>query len=133
MGSDGNKLPVGNALAIERMYLSVITKSGASVTAVTGLFFTGAYANLTVGELNIIIANSQVLKQVALLSQDPRFNKNSTFFDYNNFEFDTQLVLNPLLEFVFNVKVNAYTPIVDNYLRLTVEGVGAIIAPRTTM
>jgi len=51
---------------------------------------------------------------------------------YNNFEFDTQLVINPLLEFVFPVRVDTYSPIVDTFLRLTVEGTGAIIAPRNT-
>ncbi len=135
MGSDGNKLPVGNALAIERMYLSVISINPLTkdVTNIGSLFVGGGFENIAIGELNIIIANSQVLKQVRLISQDPQFNKNATYNDYNNFEFDTQLVINPLLEFVFAIRTNAYTPFADTYLSLSVEGVGAIISPRATM
>lgn len=132
MGSDGNKLPVGNALAIERMYLSVVTIIAGNIVQVEQLY-SGGFANFEVGELNILIANSQVLKQVAILSAHPDFNKNAGHNSYTNFEFDTQLVINPLLEFEFDVRVNTYTPVVNTFLRLTVEGVGAIIAPRTTM
>jgi len=132
MGSDGNKLPVGNALAIERMYLSVVTIVGGNVTVISPLF-NGAHPNFEVGELNILIANSQVLKQIAVLSQKPTFNKNAGHNEYNNFEFDTQLVLQPLLEFVFHMRVNTNVAIANTFLRLTVEGVGAIIAPRATM
>ena len=132
MGSDGNKLPVGNALAIERMYFSVVTIVAGNVTNVSPLF-NAAHPNFEVGELNILIANSQVLKQMAVLSQKPTFNKNAGHNEYNNFEFDTQLVINPLLEFVFDLRVNTNAAIANTFLRLSVEGVGAIIAPRTTM
>lgn len=132
MGSDGNKLPVGNALAIERMYLAVVTIVAGNVTVISPLF-NGAHPNIEVGELSILIANSQVLKQMAVLSQKPTFNKNAGHNEYNNFEFDTQLVINPLLEFVFDLKANTNVAVANTYLRLTVEGVGAIIAPRTTM
>jgi len=89
-------------------------------------------ANIQIGEFNIEIANSQVLKTLPLLSFDPRFNKNAATDVYNNFEFDTQLVINPLLEFVFPTRVNTYLPVVNSFLRLTIEGTGAIIAPRAT-
>jgi hypothetical protein len=132
MSSDGNKLGVGGALAIERIYLSVVQFSTTDVIAVIDL---GTYAvpGITVGELAIEIANSQVLKQVPLLSFDPRFNKSATYAEFNNFEFDTQLVLNPLLEFVFKIRVHNVPADEGYFLRLTVEGAGAIIAPKTTM
>jgi len=129
-GADGNKLPVGNALAIERAYFSIVTIIGGVVTTIVDL--PSVVGGLDVGELSIEIANSQVMKQVPLLSFDPRFNKSAMHDAYNNFEFDTQLVINPLLEFVFPVRVDTYSPIVDTFLRLTVEGTGAIIAPRNT-
>jgi hypothetical protein len=132
-GADGNKLPVGNALAIERAYFSVVFVDPDTqvITSILDLTALGLF-DVTVGELSIEIANSQVLKQVPLLSFDPRFNKNAAHADYNNFEFDTQLVLNPLLEFVFPTRVNTYAPVLNAFLRLTIEGTGAIIAPRAT-
>ena len=99
-----------------------------SIVPLNGLTF----SNLAVGELNIEIANSQVLKQVPLLSFVPEFNKSATHEQYYNFEFDTQLVINPLLEFVFPTRVNTYTPVVNAFIRLTIEGTGAIISPRAT-
>jgi len=133
MGSDGNKLPVGNALAIERAYLSVVTidPDTGDVAKIDDLPTSGL-TNILIGELNIEIANSQVLKQVPVLSFDPRFNKNASNEDYNNFEFDTQLIINPLLEFVFPLKANTYVAVQGAQLRLTVEGTGAIISPRAT-
>jgi len=129
--SDGNKLPVGNALAIERAYLSVITFN----VGQTSIISVGVLAlpNLQVGELAIEIANAQVMKQVALLSFTPSFNKSAMHTAYNNFEFDTQIVINPLLEFVFTVRTFTNVAISDTFLRLTIEGTGAIIAPRATM
>lgn len=132
-GADGNRLGVGNALAIERAYFSIVnfdpdTDDVLLVSALSGF----GIAPLEVGELSCEIANSQVLKQVSNLSFDPRFNKNASYDDYNNFEFDTQLVLNPLLEYVFKFRVPNYTPSPGAELRLTIEGVGAIIAPRNT-
>lgn len=135
MGADGNKLPVGNALACERAYLSVISRNATtgSITNVGSLFAGGGFENITVGELSLIIANKTTLKQMAILSMDPRFNKNAAYDDYNNFEFDTQAVLNPLLEFVYSLRTNTYVPFADTFLRFTIEGVGAIIAPAETV
>jgi len=129
-GADGNRLGVGGAMAIERCYYSIVTITAGVVTSITTL--DAVLDDLLIGEQEISIANNVVLKNMALLSMDPRFNKNATFDGYNNFEYDTQLVLNPLLEFVFPTRVNTYTPIVDTYLRLTIEGTGAIISPRGT-
>lgn len=128
--ADGNKLPVGNALAIERAYLSqvVVDPDSGDILSVLPL----TLPNIEIGEMSIEIANSQVMKQVALLSFDPAYNKSAMHVNYNNFEFDTQIVINPLLEFVFTVKTNPQAPIANTFLRLTVEGTGAIIAPRAT-
>jgi hypothetical protein len=49
-----------------------------------------------------------------------------------NFEFDTDLTLQPLLEFIFQLRTAVYTPIANTELRLTLEGVGSIISPRNT-
>jgi len=128
-GSDGNKLGVGNTLVIERSYLSIVeidaTDSVKSITPV-------ADANINAAELDVQIANSTVIKQIPLISFLPEFNKSALHTDYNNFEYDTQLVIPPLLEFVFRLRTGPYVIGEGKFLRLTVEGTGAIIAPRTT-
>jgi len=129
-GSDGNKLGVGNTLVIERSYLSIVeidlvTDSVKSITPVTD-------ANINAAELDVQIANSTVIKQIPLISFLPEFNKSALHTDYNNFEYDTQLVIPPLLEFVFRLRTGPYVIGEGKFLRLTVEGTGAIIAPRTT-
>ncbi len=132
-GADGNRLGVGETIAIERAYFSVVTMT-AALDDILAIVPVGAVdANLVAGELSIEIANSQTMKKVALLSFDPRFNKSALHVDYNNFEFDTQLVISPLLEYMIRTRVNDYTPIIDTFLRLTIEGVGSILAPRVTM
>lgn len=132
MNTEGNKLGVGGALAVERCYLQVVLVGLDGVisdivdvaTYVTGI-------GIELGELNIELANSKIAKQIAVASFDPRWNKSAQHSAYNNFEFDTQLVIPPLLEFVFDVRTNSL-PASQDYLRLCVEGAGAIIAPRNT-
>lgn len=130
MGADGNKLSVGGAMAIERAYFSIFTYNGTNVTSIVPL--DTLFPDLMIGELGIELANRLVLKQVPALSFTPDFNKNATFDSYNNFEFDTQLVIQPLLQFAFPFKTNTNVAVLNTYLRLTVEGVGAIIAPKDT-
>jgi hypothetical protein len=127
-GSDGNKLGVGNTLIIERTYLTLVKATGDNVAVIDVV----TDANIIAGELSVQIANSTVVKQIPIVSFLPQFNKSAMHTEYNNFEYDTQLVIPPLLEFVFNLKTGAYTPDEGLFLRLTVEGTGAIIAPRTT-
>ena len=130
LGADGNKLPVGNALAVERAYLEIITITGGQVINILPL--AAAPANVQAGEFSLEIANSQVMKSLPVSSWLPANNKSSQHVNNQNFEFDTQIIINPLLEFVATVKINTQAAITDTFLRLTIEGMGAIIAPRAT-
>jgi hypothetical protein len=68
----------------------------------------------------------------------PEFNKDAENQLNTSFEFDTQVVIMPLLEFVATLRTNSpaiVTPDPEEqqvFLRLTIEGTGAIIAPRAT-
>lgn len=132
LGLTNNKLEVGESLVIQRVYLSIVTIVGGVVTAIVPLD-AATFPGIVGGEMNCVIANSQVLKPISVQSFTPQYNKNSTYDDYNNFEMDTLINIQPLLEFVFSLKATGGASIVDTYLRLTVEGVGAILAPKTTM
>jgi len=133
-GANGNQLGVGETLAIERYYVAgVTTPVITGIPDINPIASGGAFSGITAGELQIEIANQVVMKPIPLNSMLPQFNKNAYHDRYNNFEFDTQLVIPPLLEFIFPIRVPIQAAITDTDLRLVVEGVGAIIAPRQTL
>lgn len=133
-GADGNKLGVGNSMVVERIYLTV-----GSYDPVTNAWTAFQATDLTspiqilAAEFGFTLANSQVLKNIPVLSWIPDFNKAAENQLNSNYEFDTQIVIPPLLEFVATLRLQSYTPpSEDLYVRLTIEGSGAIIAPKTT-
>lgn len=130
-GSDGNKLGVGNTLVVERAYLSLVTFEAGVPSLVAPIDLTSD-ANILLSEFSMAIANSEVIKHVPVLSWLPEFNKVAENNLNTNFEFDTQVVIPPLLEYVATLRLPVGVTIKDVYLRLTIEGTGAIIAPRTT-
>lgn len=132
-GSDGNKLGVGNTLVVERAYLSLITVDPDTklIETVEALALTSDPA-ITLSEFGFMVANSEVIKTVPVLSWFPQFNKVAENQLNNNFEFDTQIVIPPLLEFVATLRLAQTFTKANTFLRLTIEGTGAIIAPRTT-
>jgi hypothetical protein len=133
-GSDGNKLGVGNTLVVERAYLSVIIldPDTGAIDSVEALTLTSPDAAVTLAEFGFMVANSEVIKTVPILSWFPEFNKVAENQLNNNFEFDTQVVIPPLLEYVATVRLAQAFSKANVSLRLTIEGTGAIIAPRTT-
>lgn len=133
VGADGNKLPVGNVLAVERAYVTIMEKNIAGEFVTIMDIEASGWIEGRLGLLNTEIANSIVAKDIPILSFEPAYNKNGCSSVYNNFEFDTQVVIQPLLEFVFTLRVPTYVALADTFIRLTIEGVGSIIAPRTTM
>jgi len=132
-GADGNKLGVGNSMVIERVYLTVGTYNPTTNAWLT-FDATDISSNVAIlaSEFGFTLANSQVLKNIPVLSWIPNFNKNAENQLNSNYEFDTQIVIPPLLEFVATLRMQKYTAVSETYIRLTIEGAGAIIAPKTT-
>ena len=136
-GTDGNKLGVGNSMVVERAYLTLCKydRTNNSFTDFLPLDITTGGLSDTVlnAEFSFAIANATVIKQIPVLSWIPQFNKVAENALNTNYEFDTQIVIPPLLEYVATLRLPNYTagetPI---YLRLTIEGAGAIIAPKAT-
>ena len=132
-GADGNKLGVGNSMVVERVYLTVGTYD-----PVTNQWLTLKTTDLTTNvailaaEFGFTLANSQVIKNIPVLSWIANFNKAAENNVNSNYEFDTQIVIPPLLEFVATLRTQKYVAIAETYIRLTIEGAGAIIAPKTT-
>jgi len=133
-GSDGNKLGVGSTLVVERVYLSLIQISAVTgqITNIDQLTILVTNPNLLAAELSFTIANSDVIKQLPVLSFLPEFNKLAENAVNTSFDFDTQVIIPPLLEYVATLRVPFPITTADSFLRLTIEGSGSIIAPRTT-
>jgi len=133
-GSDGNKLGVGSTMVVERAYLSLIVTDPdtGAIDSVEALTLTNPDPAVTLAEFGFMVANSEVIKTVPILSWFPEFNKVAENQLNTNFEFDTQVVIPPLLEFVATVRLAQAFTKANVSLRLTIEGTGAIIAPRTT-
>jgi len=133
-GSDGNKLGVGNSMVVERIYLTVGTFNP-TTNAWTSFDATDINTpiQLLAAEFGFSIANSEVIKNVPVLSWIANFNKSAENNLNSNYEFDTQIIIPPLLEFVATLRLQNYTaPTERTWVRLTIEGSGAIIAPKTT-
>lgn len=133
-GSDGNKLGVGNSMVVERAYLSVVTLDETDPTIITDVAVVAIGSNIAIllSEFSFSIANTEVIKNVPILSWLPEFNKIAENQLNTNFEFDTQVVVPPLLEYIATLRLPKYTAIANTSLRLTIEGTGAIISPRAT-
>ena len=132
--SEGNKLGVGNSMTIERIYLSIVTTSAVAPNLPTSIASFDLTTNIAVltSEFSFLLANATVIKNVPILSFVPNFNKVAENQLNSSFEFDTQIVVPPLLDFIASLRTQAYTAVDNVSIRLTLEGAGAIIAPKTT-
>lgn len=134
-GADGNKLGVGNSMVVERVYITVgeYNPTTNAWTAFNPTDLATTPVQISAAEFGFQIANSQVIKNIPVLSWLANFNKNAENALNSNYEFDTQIVIPPLLEYVATLRLQTYTPPTEPlYVRLTIEGSGAIIAPKTT-
>jgi len=131
ISASGNRLEVGESLSIDRIYLSLVQTVPVTlvIVDVTSIL---TRPDIEVGDVSIKIANTVVLKPIPLSSFNSQFNKSSKFAPHNVFEFDTSIIIPPLLEFVVEVRTVIAAATADFALRLTLEGVGSILAPRQT-
>lgn len=129
--TDG-KLQPGESFVMERSYLSVITTTAEGIpTSVRELSLT-TDGPIAAGEFHFRIDNDRVIKPLPVLSWFDNFNKSSEFTGDQVYEFDTQIVIPPLIQIAGNLQVNDYDPLdyPNGFLRLTIEGPGGIFAPK---
>lgn len=124
-GTDGGKLGVGESLTIQRISFAIFDNGKFRPLA-------GTDTGLIDGELTIVVANSNILLRLPILQFLPEYNKDAENNLNTSYELDTLLIIPPQLDFTFQLRVSGAT-IEDALLRLTVEGVGSIFSPRTTL
>lgn len=132
VGSEGNRLTVGETFVIEKIYFGIIETDPDTGLVSNFDILAGGPFDLK-GELSVQIANNQVIKQLPL---DMFFSSdaNPTAVNATDYAFDcfTDIVIPPLLEYVVNVRL-AYSAETENtYLACFLEGTAGILAPQTT-
>jgi len=132
-GSDGNRLGVGSSMIVQRAYLSIVKIDEAGGISSVAPLTLATFPALCASEFGFEIANSLVIKNVPVLSWLPEFNKIAENALNTSFEFDTLVSIQPLLEYVATIRQVGQLAVTGSFLRLTIEGVGSIMAPRTTM
>ncbi len=126
-----NRLGVGEAMAIQRAYLALVVIVAGDVTSITSI--DAMNPNFQWGDLSIRVGNAEIMKPIKVNSFSANFNKNATFDQYSNFEFDTDLTIPPLVDFIMPLRISDAQQANDTYLVLVVEGVGSILALDTTL
>lgn len=134
IGSEGNRLNVGDTFAVQKVYFGtmVVDPDTGAVTSFTpGI---QSIAGLFKGEFNFQIANSQVIKQLPLaMFAFPTTNPTAENVNDVAFETFTDIIIPPLLEYVAPVRLaTGITTLVPTYIVCFIEGSAGIIAPQTT-
>jgi len=134
IGSEGNRLSVGETFVIQKAYLSLVSVDpDTQVITNVGPITTGpGNIPLLTGELDFIIANSQVIKSlpssIFFVSGNPTaLNGADAAFDFN-----TDIVIPPLLEYIAQIRTTSMATQANTFLRLTIQGTAGILAPQTT-
>ena len=134
IGSEGNRLTVGDTFVVQKIYFAV-----GEIDADTGLvlnvqtFAQLGWNSFMKGEFSFQIANSQVIKQLPTEMFYSELNPTNVNQNDSAFGTFTDIVIPPLLEYVLTYRVAPYTA-ADIPFRLFcfLEGSAGIISPQTT-
>jgi len=125
-----DKLSVGEMMVIERYYLMIFVLDGAQNPS--AISTVNANPEFLGGTFEFNQGNVNIVKPIAIMSNDSEFNKGAEFANSTNFEMDTQLVIQPLISFFSLVRVPDSVTVTNGQVRLVIEGPGTILAPRNT-
>lgn len=133
IGSEGNRLNVGETFVIQKIYLGIILLDP-DTGEISKFDSVGNLSPFDLkGEFSFQIANNQVLKQLPLdMFKTSDFNPtavNNNDVAFNTF---TDIVIPPLLEYILSVRLAYSTVEADYRLACFIEGTAGILAPQTT-
>lgn len=146
-----NKLQAGEAIAIERAYLTLLTcdpTNNKRVTDVLPVENFNVTRPILRGDFDLQIDRQTVTKKVNTTSWFAPFNKDAKFmntiytggevpqiYQYGQsvYHFDNSFVIIPQIEFTATLTIpplTALPPFVDTYLMLNLEGLGCLFNPK---
>lgn len=136
IGSEGNRLNVGDTFVVQKIYFGILTTDADTGEVVN---FDPGFGNAPIGfwkgELSMQIANSQVIKQLPIdMFSFPDSNPTSVNGKDIAFDTFTDIVIPPLLEYIVSLRLAQYKAVADEntYAVCFLEGSAGIIAPQTT-
>jgi hypothetical protein len=130
-------LPVAESLAVQRFYLSVLIitpgeegeADNYELKPLDSAITAPGLSPLGIAEMQFTLANDVVMKPIQIANTLPQYNKTSFNNESNVFEFNTNLIIPPQLNFEFNLRTLPLVPAsgegVQTFLRLVIEGVGS--------
>lgn len=135
--SDGNRLQVGESLAIQEIYFQLLKIDANGAITQYWSFAGGGPINgapLVTGDLDFIIANSTVIKELSALVCTGAFNPGGVNASDEAYSTQTDITLQPLLEFIGVLRTTSYTFNADfvTHIRMSIKGTSSILAPKTT-
>jgi hypothetical protein len=142
IGSEGNRLEVGSTFTLQKIYLVGIFYDAVNNTIIGAGAISSGLANdfsvpFATGEIDFQIANSQVVKQLPThWDFSANFNPQAVNTSDIAFEFATDIVIPPLLEYVCQLRTTSYDKTADpsgyTHIMCVIQGSAGIIAPQTT-
>lgn len=136
MGSFGSKLQPGESVAVMYMSFSLLvltTIEDRTTCEVNPLWKFSECMSLA--EFTMKIANQQVIKPIPIMETRPDFSKDDNPGS-NKYTFLSTLIIPPMIDFSVELKfpqiVGKLTPDQRAYIRCSIEGLGSILASKTT-
>jgi len=134
IGSEGNRLTVGETFVIQKIYFGFIETDPDTNAFISFGTLNGTGAAYETGEWSFLLANSQVIKQLPF---SVFCNAGATVINPANasdqtFDTFTDIVIPPLLEYVLTYRIAPYAAVTNTRLVCFMEGTAGIIAPQTT-
>lgn len=135
LGADGNRLGVGDTFTLQKVYFDIVITdpdTGATISIVPVNQAGPGVAPISLGEIDFLIANSQVIKQLPSMFVFPELNFTAANSEDSSFNFATDIVIPPLLEYILQLRIAKGIVNAGFYLRCTIQGSAGIIAPKAT-
>lgn len=136
-----NKLQVGESLAVQRVFFSIVNTltadaTNATVTVVEPIStLAGALIGLYAAQWSLKIDTTTVIKPVPLSSQIPAFNRLARHTAHENFVLDNPIIIPTDINFEVPLQLPTFTtPVVANntvQMRCSLEGIGTLLSPKT--
>lgn len=135
LGAEGNRLGVGDTFTLQKLYFDIVITDpdtgGVVVIAPISGSAPGTYV-YGLGEIDFLIANSQVVKQLPSMFVLPELNFTAVNDKDSSFNFATDIVIPPLLEYVLQLRLAKGYTAPNTFIRCTIQGSAGIIAPKST-
>jgi hypothetical protein len=134
IGSEGNRLTVGETFVIQKIYFALLVVDEDTGAYVEYQPINGTGNGYQTGEWSFLLANSQVIKQLpfSVFCNNSQTVINPASLEDQTFDTFTDIVIPPLLEYVLTYRTAPYTAIATERLVCFMEGTAGIIAPQTT-